>query len=121
MHSHEGLAGSLNPWRVIVGDDGYLHPTAVAHGALAWVLEGTRFVKRIEPASGVTACLFEAEGRSVAVLAPRAGVATSWKPPAGASRHDLWGNVLPEGSPLGTRVSYVLHSGDAASLEALLR
>lgn len=119
MHSHDSLAGAENPWRVIVGRDGYLHPNAAAHSALAWLLEDKRFVERLEPSPSVTVYLFEGKDGSVAVLAPRPGVAADWTPPA-MTRLDLYGNPVMEGARLGRTLSYLVHEGDAASLASLL-
>ncbi|MBI4876689.1 MAG: hypothetical protein HY822_18795 [Acidobacteria bacterium] len=115
MHSHDSLAGAENPWRVIVGRDGYLHPNAAAHSALAWLLEDKRFVSRLDPSPSVTICLFEGPDGSVAVVAPRPGAAPDWTPPA-LARLDLYGNPVADGVPRGRTVSYLVHEGDAASL-----
>jgi hypothetical protein len=120
MHSYEGFSMRENPWRVIVGMDGYLHPNAAAHSAMAWMLEDKQFVTRFEPSPGVTAYLFEGGGQSVAVLAPRPGVTAEWMPPTGLSRFDMYGNPVGEGSALGRYVSYAAAGGDAAGLRGLL-
>lgn len=119
MHSHDSLAGADNPWRVIVGGDGYLHPNAAAHSTLAWLLEDKRFVEKRELPGLATAYLFEGSVGSVAVIAPRAGMAPAWAPPE-LPRLDLYGNPAVPGSALDRYVSYVLHEGDAASLSQIL-
>jgi hypothetical protein len=121
MHSHEGFSTQENPWRVIVGMDGYLHPNAAAHSAMAWLLEDRKFVSRFEPAAGVTAYVFEGGGKSVAVLAPRPGVSADWAPPSELARIDMYGNPVTEAAGLGPYVSYVTYEGDAAGLIGLLK
>lgn len=109
MHSHSYF-GRESAWNVLVGPDGYLHPSAAAYSAMAWELEGTGFAERIEPAENVFAYLFEAPGgsRSVAVLAPRPRHA-EYPLPGGAelTLRDLLGNPLEAGSVLGRRLVYV--------------
>ena len=120
MHSHDSLAGAENPWRVIVGRDGYLHPNAAAHSAMAWLLEDKRFAVKLELSQSVTAYLFEGRVGSVAVIAPRPGAqALDWTPPA-LPRLDVYGNPVADGTAVGRYVSYLLHDGDAASLARLL-
>jgi hypothetical protein len=121
MHSHEGIAGNPNPWRVIVGADGYLHPNAAAHSAMAWLLEDTRFIERFEPTADVTVYVFEGSARAIAVVAPKPGRTAAWALPDGLERVDLYGNPSAPGAPLGHAVSYVTLEGDAATLAAMLR
>jgi hypothetical protein len=118
MHSHESHAGTANPWRVIVGPDGYLHPNAAAHSAMAWLLEDTQFVERLEPAPGVTAYVFGGQGRAVAVLAPRIGSATASTPPQ-LKRLDLYGNPQPADAEIGRYVSYLVGEDAAALAQSL--
>ena len=118
--------GALQPgsdWRVIVTPEGYLHPSGVAHGILAWHLEDTEFVKTLTLQDDVFAYLFEAKdgSRSVAALSPKSGQ-TGYTPPAeGVEVVDLFGNALPKGEPVGDMLVYVSTEQPAAKLEAMLK
>ncbi len=56
MHGHSTFGGGVE-WTTLVTADGFLHPSAAAHSALAWLLEDTNFVKRVTLAEGVYAYL----------------------------------------------------------------
>jgi hypothetical protein len=104
MHSHTHFAGQWSQWRTIVGEDGYLHPVAAAHSAMAWLLEDTRFMERYEWRPHVTAYLFEGAERSVTVLAPGPGA----KETLPSDALDLYGNTIPAGAPLPARAVYLV-------------
>jgi hypothetical protein len=99
MHTHVWF-GMGNAWRVLVNEDGQLHPSAAAHSATAWFLEGTRFVRRESIATGVAGYVFEGSGRSVTAIAPRGP--KSIPRAEGAAYYDLLGNPLPAG-PIESR------------------
>ncbi|MCC7494362.1 MAG: hypothetical protein IT204_18535 [Fimbriimonadaceae bacterium] len=106
MHGLNYYPGdSAPPWRTLVTNDGYPHPSAVAHSALAWLLEGTRYQRVREVAAGVSAYLFTTPDRAVAVLIPRA-VHAPYQLPAGVTAVDLYGNPL-RGRELGSTVCYL--------------
>ena len=117
MHSHNYF-GQGSPWAVLVTPEGYLHPSAAGHSEMTHELEDTVFRKRVEPAKGVYAYLFEARDgtRSVAVLAPQPGHA-AYAAPAG---RDLFGNPLPAGRPIGETLVYVEAPGGAEALAGRL-
>jgi hypothetical protein len=130
MHGH-GYFGPPAPWRALVTDEGYPHPSLAAHSALAWQLEDTRFVKTINLAAGITGYLFEAKDgqRSVAVLLPMAGHAPYTPPTAlpgvgnpDVRATDLFGNTWPAGQPLNHALAYVSVAGkdSIAVLETVL-
>ena len=110
-----------NRYGVLVAGDKSLHPSAAAHSTLAWHLEDTQFVRRIEVAKGVFAHLFQGPGRSVAVLSssPRGG---QYAIPHGAGvvAVDLFGNPLPRGSAFSGTLVYVSAHRRAEFLERLL-
>ncbi|HUS91340.1 MAG TPA: hypothetical protein VM695_05785 [Phycisphaerae bacterium] len=119
MHSH-GYFGQTS-WRCLVTPEGYLHPSAAGLSTAAWLLEDTRFVKQVPVAEGVTAYLFEAPGRAVAVLSPMPPHAEVAPPRAeGVDVLDTWGNPLPAGAKLDRHLVYLHAKGKAAGLEKLL-
>ena len=67
MHGHSTFGGPVD-WTTLVTADGYLHPSAAAHSALAWLLEDTEFVRCVTLADGVYAYLFRGPARSVAAI-----------------------------------------------------
>ena len=106
MHGIGYYYGSGQPdWRCLVTNDGYLHPASVAHSALAWLLEDTKFAKVVEVRPGVFAYLFEGAGRAVAAICPKQGHAAFELPP-GLAALDLFGNPARE-RRVGTQVTYV--------------
>jgi len=92
MHGLNYFYGSQSPnWRALLSNDGYLHPAALAHSNMAWLLEDTRFVKVVEPAQGVFAYVFEGQGRAVAALVPSPNHAAC-SVPGNRPLLDLFGN-----------------------------
>ncbi|MDH7569212.1 MAG: hypothetical protein QHJ73_06465, partial [Armatimonadota bacterium] len=121
MHSHSSLLAA-SEWRVLVTPEGMLHPSGAAHAAMAWQLEDTRFVKQWQVAEGVTAYLFEGEGRAVVAVSALPN-ARPYVPPArpGLRVTDLFGNPVPNGQPVGHTLAYVSMAGSAAALEKALQ
>ena len=94
-YRHLGAAESSD-FCVLLGGDGYAHPSLAAHSNLALHIEGRKFLKAIEVANGVYAYLFAGRGRSVAVISGRPGCAAYQLPNAeGLEVSDLFGNPLP--------------------------
>lgn len=119
MHGHSYL-GNKAEWRVIVNEDGQLHPSGCAYSAMAWLLEDTKFVERLEVAEGVYAYLFAGAGRAVAAISCGPSSAT-WKLPtsAGVSATDLFGNPVAPGSTFSGHLTY-LTAGTADELQTVL-
>ncbi|MGD0089049.1 MAG: hypothetical protein ABSE73_03945, partial [Planctomycetota bacterium] len=107
MHNHSYL-GARTEWRTLVTEEGYLHPCAAAHAALAWLLEDARFERRARMAEGVTAYFFQHKDRAVAVLSPAPNHAP-WPLPRGKHIEvtDLFGNPVEEGTKLENTLLYV--------------
>ena len=103
MHCHNWF-GTPSSDRVLVTDEGYLHPSGAAHSAMAWFLEDTKAVKSFSLAEGVEAFVFQGAGRTVTVLSPRPAHA-AYAVPAGA--YDLFGNPVAAGQPLSKTLVYV--------------
>jgi len=92
MHGLNYFYGSQQPsWRALLTNDGYLHPAALAHATMAWLLEDTRFQQVAEPAQGVYAYLFAGPGRAVAALVPSPNHAP-YAVPGQLPLLDLFGN-----------------------------
>jgi hypothetical protein len=83
MHAH-GRLGILDDFRLMVCDDGSLHPSATAFSNMAWHLDGTHFRERATLPSGGTVYYFEGTGRCVAAVLP---------PPQGMDEKLTTGNL----------------------------
>jgi len=120
MHGHGPFTPVAAPWRVLVEDEGYLHPSGVAHSHLAWLLEDTKYVKHVEPAPGVFAYLFAGGGRAVAVLSSQPDHAPYAVPAApGLQATDLFGNAVKAGEKLGDDLVYLSAAKLAQLTQAL--
>jgi hypothetical protein len=108
MHCH-WYFGSKE-YAVLVTPEGYLHPSAAAHSAAAWLLEGSRFAWREELAKGVTAYAFTAADRAVVAVCPVAPHA-AWRLPErnGVEALDLFGNPVPPGAAIGEHLVYLVY------------
>lgn len=121
MHGFNTFGGPVE-WTTLVTADGYLHPSAAAHSALAWLTEDTAFVKRITLASGVYAYLFSGARGSVAAITSAPNHAR-YRLPAGRDLQplDLFGNPVAPGTPIDDHMHYVACRAGLAALEAGLR
>lgn len=121
MHGHGPFTAKPADWRVLVEDDGYLHPCGAAHSYLAFLLEDTKYVRHVEPAQGVYAYLFQGRTWAVAVLAGKPGHAEYPVPEAmGVLRTDLFGNPVKAAEMLGDNLVY-LTAESMLRLEQALR
>jgi hypothetical protein len=121
MHDTGPFRPMTADWRVLVEDDGFLHPSGVAHAHLAWLLEDTAFVKTLEPTPGVYAHLFQGLTTAVAVLATKPGHAVYTVPTAeGVQVTDLFGNPVAAGTKAGDLLLYLSCEGQTSRLEKLL-
>ena len=120
MHGHSTFGGSVE-WTTLVTAEGFLHPSAAAHSALAWLLEDTKFVKRVTLAEGVYAYLFSGPNRAVAAITSGPTHA-AYKLPAAAGVQllDLFGNSLAAGTAIDDHVHYVQCDAGLAKLQAAL-
>jgi hypothetical protein len=105
MHSHGGFDGG-GTWRAITTGEGFLHTQGAAIATLARQIEDHHFTRREEVADGVWAYVFQADdgSRAVAVVSPEA-THEEYRLPAVAL--DLFGNPIPEGTPIGKTVCYL--------------
>ncbi len=83
-----------------------LHAQGAAIAALAQQIEDHHFERRNEVAEGVWAYVFGADdgSKSVAILSPET-THEEYRLPVGAL--DLFGNPIPEGTPMGKTVCYL--------------
>lgn len=121
MHSHRTF-GDGSEWRVLVTEEGYLHPSAAAFSNLAWHLEDTTFVKRIELSPKLNAYLFESRDRtrSVAVLSPLPGSGAQALPAIDAPFEDLFGNPIKDRKKPTATLVYLPLPGSSQELERVL-
>ncbi len=108
--------------RVLVTEEGYLHPSGAAHSAMAWHLEGCRFVGLVTVSDHVHAFLFQGRGNAVAVLAPDPRHRPDYLLPKapGITIRDLFGNPLRAGEPIGRTAVFVSVPGPARGLRRIL-
>jgi len=121
MHGHSYFPNA-GQWRVLVTDEGALHPSGAAHSTMAWFLEDTNFIKTMEMVDGVYSFLFENSERAVAVLSAKPGHA-DFKIPQNDSVHavDLFGNPVPSGIVPGDTLIYLWTTGGMKILEDALK
>ena len=108
--------------RALVTEEGYLHPSGAAHSAMAWHLEGRRFVELVTVADHVHAFIFQGRSTAVAVLAPDPRQRASYRLPQapGVAIRDLFGNPLGRGDPIGRTVVFVLGPTTVKGLRRIL-
>lgn len=120
MHGHSTFGGGVE-WTTLVTAEGFLHPSAAAHSALAWLLEDTSFVQRATLAEGVYAYLNSGPERAVAAITT-GPVHAAYQLPSAAEVEtlDLFGNPLPAGTAMDDHVHYVQCTAGLAKLQAAL-
>ena len=120
MHGHSTFGGGVE-WTTLVTADGFLHPSAAAHSALAWLLEDTNFVKRVTLAEGVYAYLNSGPNRAVAAITSGPTHAAYELPTAAEVQLlDMFGNSLAAGTAIDDHVHYVQCNAGLAKLQAAL-
>ena len=95
MHKY-GHFDNGEAYRLLVGEDGYLHPSAAAFSALAWRIEGKTFQRAADLTPDTRAYLFRGDDGWTAVCVPRPGTTSTLALPSSpaASAADLYGNPL---------------------------
>jgi len=120
MHGHSTFGGAVE-WTTLVTAEGFLHPSAAAHSALAWLLEDTDFVKRVTLADGVFAYLNSGPNGATAAITSAPNHAAYRLPKAtGVQWFDLFGNPLAEGTAIDDHVAYVRCDSGLAKLQEVL-
>ena len=79
---------------VLLGADGYPHPSLAAFSNLAWLLEDRPFVKRVQVGDRVWASIFEGRGASVAAICGERDGQVVLSPSADIEFLDLFGNRI---------------------------
>jgi len=109
-------------WSVLTTKSGELNVSASAYAAMTWLLEDTRFARRLALRDGVHAFVFAA--RPGATRRTRVTVllaAENGRPPvippaiAGACYYDIFGNQTPPGVHTAGRVAYIVADGLSVS------
>jgi len=110
MHTHNYFPDtSLINGRVLVTEEGMLHPSADAYSAMAWYLEDTKFVKLLTLADDVYAYLFSGQNHSIAVLSSKYSHAEFKIPQNNDIRaFDLFGNPITPDTLLGDTLVYLV-------------
>jgi len=120
MHAH-GRFGVREDFRLLVTEDGALHPSATAFANLTWHLEDTHFVERIALDANTSACLFEGASRcAAAIIPPPEGTAIALKSDGAVTITDLYGNPIKNGESLrGTLLLAHVNAGGNDGLTKL--
>jgi hypothetical protein len=104
-------------FQCLVTDDGFAHPQAAAHSALAYELEDTHFAKEISPAEGIHIYIFSGISRSVAVVLSSPQHAAYVLPhPKNSAVRDLFGNDVRTGELFRGTTVYISSPADAETL-----
>lgn len=120
MHAQGTFGLDPKQWNVFTTDEGALHPAGAAQAQVAWLLEDTSFVERVELAHGVYAYLFSGPNRAVAALSSSPDFTAIPVPQGpGVTRTDLFGNPLPADAQFTGRVVY-LEASSAVALRGAL-
>lgn len=115
LHSQPRLG--QHTW-IRIDPGGYLKPWACAQANLAWLIEGTQFVRELRTDAGVVAYLFEGEGRTVLALFSDAAEPPRVPALADADAVDLYGNPT-DTVQLGPAPIYVTGPAARRVLDAL--
>ncbi len=92
-HCYSYLAASPT-FPVLLGGDGYPHPSLAAFSNMAYNLEDKSFVKRISVGENVWAYIFEGKGKTVAVITGYKQGKASFMQAEGLNFLDLFGNLI---------------------------
>ena len=105
---------------VLLGADGYPHPSLAAFSNIAWLLEDRKFVKCIPVGEKVWAYLFEGRGTVVAVISGERNGRFTFKPADGMELIDLFGNRITGQAGYKGHLLYVTSSLPLAKFEQVL-
>lgn len=125
MHKY-GYFDNGRKFRVLLSEDGYLHPSAAAYSAMTRFLEDRKFVRTVEVRSDLLAYLFQGKDSWTIVMCPRPGRkaegATYPVRFTGMESYDLFGNPLSQESTDRQALYYLLFpkSAEESSVIAAL-
>ena len=105
---------------VLLGADGYPHPSLAAFSNMAWLLEDRKFVKCIPVGEKVWAYLFEGSGATVAVISGEKNGRFTFKPAEGMELTDLFGNRIGGKADYKGNLLYVTSSLPLSKIEGIL-
>ena len=101
---------------VLLGADGYPHPSLAAFSNLAWLLEDRPFVKRVQVGDRVWASIFEGRGASVAAICGENDGQVVLSPSDDVEFLDLFGNRIEGSAEYKGLVFYAKTGGSAEML-----
>ena len=120
----EATSFGSKKWLALTTEDGFPHLSAASHAALAYFLEGTHPMEKLEVARGVWAYGFQSRDkkRAVAVLssAPKATAFTP-TPNQKIRRFDLFGNAILGVTPFDERLEFWEFEGSWEALKIQLQ
>lgn len=105
---------------VLLGADGYPHPSLAAFSNMAWQLEDRKFIKCIPVGEDVWAYLFEGRGAVVAVISGERNGRFTFKPADTMELIDLFGNRITGQAGYKGHLLYVTSSLPLAKFEQVL-
>ena len=105
---------------VLLGADGYPHPSLAAFSNMAWLLEDRKFVKCIPVGKMVWAYLFDGRGGTVAVISGERNGRFKFKPAEGIELTDLFGNRIGGKADYKGNLLYVTSSLPLSKIESIL-
>ena len=122
LYSDHCYSHLLSPptFPVLLGADGYPHPSLAAFSNMAWLLEDRKFVKCIPLGEKVWAYLFEGRGANVAVISGETNGRFTFKPAEGMELTDLFGNRIQGKADYKGNLLYVTSSLPLSKIEGIL-
>ena len=118
-HCYNTLSATPN-FLVLLGADGYPHPSLAAHSNMAWNLENKKFIKIIPLTKNVFAYMFEGSNGSTAIISGMQGGVYSIPKSGDITVTDLFGNPLHDKAELHGTLIYVNSKLKADALTGIL-
>ncbi len=114
MHKQGRHFDNGYPYRLLVTEDGYPHPTAIALSALSWRIEGKPFSQEVQLTEGLRALVFASDTGWAAVLQPDPDekVSVAIEGLAKFSPSDIYGNPIDENEYVGAECVFLTGGDD---------